>query len=66
MQVEPGEVVVIVFWNLETIANEDQRSADFRRRHNPRADNSVFSKYERFALAIADERETAIFLDDLA
>src|ERR1017187_1310076 len=66
VEIEAGEVIVIVLGNLEAITGEDERRADFGRRHDAGADDGVFAENERFALAIADEGEAAILFDDLA
>ena len=64
--VDAGEIVIIVFGNFETIADENQRCFDLGRGHDACANDGIFAERERFVLAVAAEGQTAIFFDDLA
>ena len=61
-----SEVVIIFLRDFEAIAGENQRRFDLGRGHDAGADDGIFTERERFAFAVADEGEAAIFFDDLA
>ncbi len=54
MDVDAGEVVIILLRDFEAIAGENERRFDLGRRHHARADDSVFTERERFAFAVVD------------
>ena len=64
--VEAGEVIVIFLGNFESVSRKYERSFNLRCWHDACADDGIFAERECFAVAVADEGEAAIFLDNLA
>src|SRR5208283_885507 len=51
---------------FEAIADENERRFDLGRGHDARVNDGIFTEGERFAFAVANQDEAAIFFDDLA
>ena len=57
-EVEAREVVVLRFGNAQTVAREDDRRLELRRRIHAHADRGFGAQRDRLGLAAANERET--------
>ena len=62
-EVEAREVVVLRFGNAQTVAREDNRRLELRRRIHAHADRGFGAQRDRLGLAAANERETRLVFD---
>ena len=55
-QIQPGQIIVIFFWNTQPVSHKHQRRLHARGQVNARAEMHVVSQRERMGLTIANQR----------